>query len=191
MKKKFMQLGRSMVEMLGVLAIIGVLSIVGLAGYKKAMNKIHANELMDMAMKVYNENYARLVVDPNILNTPSGYLCSNALPSGVTKNATYVARCAEHNLGMERPSWALNSFTVVTWMMQKEAHSIYMLGVGSCDVCSELKSMTDEGTSAYRIVPGSKKAPLTSGVRIYCLKSSATDTGAPSIALSNAQQCYF
>ena len=47
MKKNLMQLGRSMVEMLGVLAIIGVLSIVGIAGYKKAMAKIHANELME------------------------------------------------------------------------------------------------------------------------------------------------
>ena len=31
--------GRSMVEMLGVLAIIGVLSVGGIAGYSKAMNK--------------------------------------------------------------------------------------------------------------------------------------------------------
>ena len=31
------QTGRSMVEMLGVLAIIGVLSVGGIAGYSKAM----------------------------------------------------------------------------------------------------------------------------------------------------------
>ena len=55
MRKLFLQNGRSMVEMLGVLAIVGVLSILGIAGYKKAMSKIHANELMDLAMKVYNE----------------------------------------------------------------------------------------------------------------------------------------
>ena len=33
------QLGRSMIEMLGVLAIIGVLSVAGIAGYSKAMEK--------------------------------------------------------------------------------------------------------------------------------------------------------
>lgn len=36
--------GRSMVEMLGVLAIIGVLSIGGIAGYTLAMDKYRANE---------------------------------------------------------------------------------------------------------------------------------------------------
>ena len=38
--------GRSMVEMLGVLAIIGVLSIGGIAGYTMAMNKFRANEII-------------------------------------------------------------------------------------------------------------------------------------------------
>ena len=34
-----MESGRSMVEMLGVLAIIGVLSVGGIAGYTTAINK--------------------------------------------------------------------------------------------------------------------------------------------------------
>ncbi len=44
--------GRSMVEMLGVLAIIGVLSIGGIAGYTTAMNRYRANEILDLASKV-------------------------------------------------------------------------------------------------------------------------------------------
>ena len=36
--------GRSMVEMLGVLAIIGVLSVAGIAGYSMAMKKIKVND---------------------------------------------------------------------------------------------------------------------------------------------------
>ena len=43
--------GRSMVEMLGVLAIIGVLSVGGIAGYTMAMNRYRANEVIDMANK--------------------------------------------------------------------------------------------------------------------------------------------
>ena len=39
--------GRSMVEMLGVLAVLGVLSIGGVQGYTYAMNKYHANQLMN------------------------------------------------------------------------------------------------------------------------------------------------
>lgn len=43
------QKGRSMVEMLGVLAIIGVLSVGGIYGYSVAMNKYKANELVQVA----------------------------------------------------------------------------------------------------------------------------------------------
>ncbi|MEE6207835.1 MAG: hypothetical protein VZR95_07275 [Alphaproteobacteria bacterium] len=45
--------GRSMIEMLGVLAIIGVLSVGGMAGYTKAMEQHRANKLtesLDIAM---------------------------------------------------------------------------------------------------------------------------------------------
>ncbi len=41
------QSGRSMVEMLGVLAIIGVLSVGGIAGYSKAMAKFKLTKAMD------------------------------------------------------------------------------------------------------------------------------------------------
>ena len=41
------QSGRSMVEMLGVLAIIGVLSVGGISGYSKAMAKYKASKAMD------------------------------------------------------------------------------------------------------------------------------------------------
>ena len=44
--------GRSMVEMLGVLAIIGVLSIGGIAGYTRAMRGWKANEILDAASRV-------------------------------------------------------------------------------------------------------------------------------------------
>ena len=44
---KKLQQGRSMIEMLGVLAIIGVLSIGGLAGYTMAMNRHKANQILD------------------------------------------------------------------------------------------------------------------------------------------------
>ena len=56
--KKFMnseQSGRSMVEMLGVLAIIGVLSVGGISGYSKAMAKFKMSKAMDqMSMLVAN-----------------------------------------------------------------------------------------------------------------------------------------
>ena len=44
---KKLESGRSMIEMLGVLAIIGVLSVGGIAGYSKAMNKFKTNKVAD------------------------------------------------------------------------------------------------------------------------------------------------
>ena len=49
--QKEFESGRSMVEMLGVLAIIGVLSVTGIAGFKTAMDRHRANELMNEASK--------------------------------------------------------------------------------------------------------------------------------------------
>lgn len=46
--------GRSMVEMLGVLAIIGVLSAAGLAGYSKAMAKNKINKTVDQMAQIVN-----------------------------------------------------------------------------------------------------------------------------------------
>lgn len=49
---KFMQTGRSMVEMLGVLAIMGVLSIGGIAGYSKAMMQYKINKTSDQIVQI-------------------------------------------------------------------------------------------------------------------------------------------
>ena len=52
---KIEQAGRSMVEMLGVLAIIGVLSVGGISGYSKAMAKFKLTKAQDqMSMLLIN-----------------------------------------------------------------------------------------------------------------------------------------
>ncbi|MBQ6854135.1 MAG: hypothetical protein IJO11_01675, partial [Alphaproteobacteria bacterium] len=47
MKVKINEIGRSMVEMLGVLAVTGVLSVGGIMGYRFAMDKYRANETLN------------------------------------------------------------------------------------------------------------------------------------------------
>ncbi len=61
------QSGRSMIEMLGVLAIIGVLSAGGIAGYSMAMKNYKANKAMEViqmlstqAKTIYNGNYTNI-----------------------------------------------------------------------------------------------------------------------------------
>ena len=51
---KFYQSGRSMVEMLGVLAIIGVLSVGAIAGYSKAMMKYKLNKHLESVNLLLN-----------------------------------------------------------------------------------------------------------------------------------------
>ena len=45
--------GRSMIEMLGVLAVIGVLSVGGIAGYSKAMMKYRTNKTIEQITQIY------------------------------------------------------------------------------------------------------------------------------------------
>ena len=52
MNFKKSQSGRSMVEMLGVLAIIGVLSVGGIAGYSLSMRRHRANQVVDLVSKL-------------------------------------------------------------------------------------------------------------------------------------------
>ncbi len=51
--------GRSMVEMLGVLAIAGIITLGGLAGYRMAMKKIRANSISELiaAASVYAQTH--------------------------------------------------------------------------------------------------------------------------------------
>ena len=78
--------GRSMIEMLGVLAIIGVLSIGGLAGYTMAMNRHRANTVLDYATKcgvmVQTQGQGTEAVGTIACNTNT-YMGANTLPNTV------------------------------------------------------------------------------------------------------------
>ena len=74
--------GRSMVEMLGVLAIIGVLSVAGIAGYTMAMNKYRANEIMNTASQV--------VILARALQAGKGGIGYATNSSDTTTNATDI-----------------------------------------------------------------------------------------------------
>ena len=112
--------GRSMIEMLGVLAIIGVLSVGGIAGYSKAMNKFKTNKVADnVSMIVTNirtlyaqqNNYAGLnnitaiqmgvVPDELGTNATSGTL-TNAFLGGVNIGTATVTSLDAGTSGANR-----------------------------------------------------------------------------------------
>lgn len=79
MKNLKIESGRSMVEMLGVLAIIGVLSVGGIAGYNTAMNRHKANQWINkytIALEAYNtykETGGNFRDDGNYFTPVEGY----------------------------------------------------------------------------------------------------------------------
>ena len=80
---KINQTGRSMVEMLGVLAIIGMLSIGGVASYRYAMQQITINQTIDYFSQIYNAIQSSLINKNSSLHCCSG---SNA-PQNDCKNS--------------------------------------------------------------------------------------------------------
>lgn len=79
------QVGRSMTEMLGVLAVIGVLSLIGILGYRLAMTKYRANELVSEINMRSVTLVQQLVQNPNDIDmemgnkTKHGYTITSAL----------------------------------------------------------------------------------------------------------------
>ena len=86
---KFNEFGRSMVEMLGVLAIIGVLSVGAIAGYSKAMMKYRLNKhaesfnmLLSNALQISrNMNVAETHTQHNVILSKL-----NLLPDSISYN---------------------------------------------------------------------------------------------------------
>ena len=74
------QSGRSMIEMLGVLAIVGVLSVGGIAGYSKAMTKFKINKTADQISQIVT-NIRTLYAQQT---TYDGLNTATAIQMGVT-----------------------------------------------------------------------------------------------------------
>lgn len=91
---KFYESGRSMVEMLGVLAIIGVLSVGAIAGYSKAMRKYRINKLTEQLNTVINASarYAKSFSNLTADTTITSYLVKmKEIPEDMIKDSdTYI-----------------------------------------------------------------------------------------------------
>ena len=94
--------GRSMVEMLGVLAIIGVLSVGAIAGYSKAMMKYKLNKqaesfnsLLNSAIQLYPDLTRTYAVNKFNYATGAQFVLSifdkmNLIPDGMSIQNNYI-----------------------------------------------------------------------------------------------------
>ena len=89
--KKSSQLGRSMIEMLGVLAIIGVLSIASIAGYSRAMLRYRLNKQYE---QLHTVMIAVEKIGSNFLSLPQSttltpyFIQLNEVPSEMVVNGS-------------------------------------------------------------------------------------------------------
>ena len=97
---KKIESGRSMIEMLGVLAIIGVLSIGGLAAYNTAMDRHAANELLNDASTclIMAETDATSLTACYKTGTTDGILGSRTTPS---TGCTLTYSSADHTVTLD------------------------------------------------------------------------------------------
>ena len=118
----YTQSGRSMVEMLGVLAIIGVLSVGAISGYSKAMDKYKLNKAIDTANHLFATIMTNVAPDNSTLaddGSGSVYYTemmakAGWLPDGLTLKET-------------NPRFADDSFNNQVWIYKDSNKAV---GVG-------------------------------------------------------------
>ena len=110
-ENKNTQSGRSMIEMLGVLAIIGVLSVGGIAGYSKAMMKFKVNKTVDQVTQIATNirtlfggqrDYSKLTDQVIIkgLLMPDEMMTSASTAANISAAGTYAKPYYENAWGM-------------------------------------------------------------------------------------------
>ena len=124
---KVMQCGRSMIEMLGVLAIIGVLSVGGIAGYSKAMMKFKINKTMSQIAEIAT-NVRTLYAqqkDFNGLNNETAVqmgIVPDSLTTSVGRYYTTISNVFGGHVGIYKNLWRdERSFSVSFSGLPKEA----------------------------------------------------------------------
>ena len=177
------QSGRSMVEMLGVLAIIGVLSIGGIAGYSKAMAKFRVNKTLDqISMLVMN---IRSLYSANInykgltdkIAIQMGIIPRDMLPSGTnesTASSIINAYQGEVRIGSSNIGGTDRSFFIVYSGLTRDACVAIATADWGSQAGSGLQSIQIKAATAGT----NKAATLKSASGIPCTaNTSAAGTG--------------
>ena len=141
MFKRKSETGRSMVEMLGVLAIIGVLSIGGIAGYTLSMRRHRANQVVDILNK-----YALIAYGICQLQVTNGEI------SSITEcNNTVIPKMSEADVGTSNDIYYYRTDWFWPTISQKNGVDYVNLEVNFVDneVCKAVKSTLGSMTSDY------------------------------------------
>ena len=188
---KIFENGRSMIEMLGVLAIIGVLSVGGITGYSKAMEKFKINKTIQQITEIAANIQTLYMQQKNF----SGLTTETAVQMGVVPDelgtsfyygSTVITHAFGESVYIER-TWIPNYFQITFWSMNKEAcmalatadwnniSSSGVFGIAINDVTSVMNHITSDNCTDYTRDAGylacSKSLPIPPAVAAqYCGK---------------------
>ena len=139
--------GRSMVEMLGVLAIIGVLSVGAISGYSKAMLKYKLNKQAEQMNQLINTTYIygpKIDTSSSMATTGSSYIPYfkklNLIPDGMTyANSMAVFDALKTNISIySSPKPNSQGHKIVYIAMRYDGISDKNIILQSCIQISEL-----------------------------------------------------
>jgi len=118
------QFGRSMVEMLGVLAIIGVLSVGAIAGYQKAMMKYKMNKHKLLLNLLLNN----AIIHSSKFSSSNEYVDANG--KKWFSNAFYKAGFAPDGVYTKsnNPNFLYDNFNNQIWLFYSPGYSQYGMG---------------------------------------------------------------
>lgn len=159
------QCGRSMVEMLGVLAIIGVLSVGGIAGYSLAMSKYKITKALDQVQTIVT-NMRTFYASQRQINPISaqeafnvGILNEESYDTSAHQGLTPFGGRINFGGGAERN--AGRTFTIEYTGLTPEACLKMATADWGSDASSGLVSITiGSGVSGLRYTWGSGEHPL-------------------------------
>lgn len=153
--------GRSMVEMLGVLAIIGVLSVGGIAGYSMAMSKFKITKTIDQVQTIIT-NLRTLYASQRTYNALSP---ETAFNMGILTEETYDAGTqhglnpfgGEISFGTGSTAGANRSFTIEYDGLTAEACVKLATADWGADASSGLLAITTGGAADATFTWGGTK----------------------------------
>ena len=116
---RFKQSGRSMIEMLGVLAIIGVLSVGGIAGYTKAMMKSKVNSTVETMLTIAANVRTLTLRTKNYDNLAKVAIKMKAIPDKALNGSTLGSNAFGGSVGLGK--FYNKSFYIAMNGLPKEA----------------------------------------------------------------------
>ena len=174
------QCGRSMIEMLGVLAIIGVLSVGGIAGYSKAMETIKSNQQREaIAELLYKMVEIKSLLDRNMetQHLVEVMYALNEMP----KNYTYKKglrgfydmdnNIVDPQYGIDATNGNTLRYPLYVFFAQRPKEMNKYIRNYCYNLALVASSITDEVKSIYVYYAGNEDKPNGYGKTIFTAKS--------------------